>query len=98
MPRLERADLIDDSKQRRDEVLEMRRQRDQELGLGLAVQRVGSAAGGDEARRKRRIGLVQCLGEPAVDRLQPLACIEIREGEAVVESQHRCMRHRAPAA
>ncbi len=95
MPRLQRADRLADAEQRRDEVLEMRRERDQELGLGLAIERIGRVAGGGEARRQRRIGFVQCLDKAAVQHRQTVARVEVREGEAMVEYRYRCVRTHA---
>ena len=94
MPRLERAHLVADAEQRGEEVLEMRRERDQELGLGLAVERIGRVAGGGEARRQRRDrprAVPRRSGGRCV--ASAVARVEVGEGETVRRDvEHRCVR------
>ncbi len=59
VPRLERAHVGLDPEQRRDEVLEVRAQRDQQLGLRLARERVGAAARRVQARGERGVSGLQ---------------------------------------
>ena len=92
---LERAHVLADAEECGDEVLEMRRERDEELGLGLALQRIGCAAGGGKARSQRRIGLAQCLDEASIERQQAVARVEVREGETVVECGWRFVEEQA---
>ena len=87
VPGLERAHFGLDAEQRRDEVFEMRPERDQELRLGLALQRIRVGARRGEARRKYRIRRLQMVDESTVDTRRPVALIEIGENEPVGERQ-----------
>ena len=81
--RLERAHLGFDAEQRRDEILEVRRERDQQLRLVLAR----SSASGRCARRgepvgERRVSAAQVRDEQRVDARRALADVEVGEREA----------------
>jgi hypothetical protein len=87
MARLQRKNIDLDSKKVRDEVLEVRCQRDQELRLGLCRQRRWIGAGGDEPVRQRRVGLRKVRQEERVDARGALDRIEVGEGQAMSKTQ-----------
>ena len=86
MPRLQRADLIGDAEEFAEEILEMGREIDQEIGLVLAWR---ASAGSRRAVTSRSCKLPIAGGEIGHERGiepdEPVARPEIGEGEAVFQ-------------
>ena len=79
--RLERAHLGHDPEQCGEEVLDVGGERDQELRLALAIERVRLASRGGEPIGQRRVRLVEVRDEQRVDARRTFATVEIGESE-----------------
>ena len=85
MLRLERAHLGVDAEQRGEKVLQVRPERNQQLGFALAVQRVGVRARRDQAGREGRVRRAQMRDEQPVDARRAVDRVQVGEGQAVRE-------------
>ena len=85
--RLERAHGRHDAEQVRQEVFQVRREREQEVGLGLGRQRVGRRAPRRQPVGEPRIGGAQVLAEQRVDARQAVVRMQVGEREPVGESE-----------
>ena len=87
--RLQRGHFGFDAEQLRQKILELRRERDQQLRFFLARERIGTGARAGKARGERSIG----LREPgAEDRVQPPQAgrgIEVAKAQPETELEHR---------
>ena len=81
--RLERAEIGLDAEQRAHEILEMRSERDQELGLRLRREGAGFAAGRTQPGREGGVRRLEVRDEQAVDPCRTLHRIEVGERESV---------------
>ena len=79
--------FIADAEQLADEALQMRRERDDKLGLFQPRQRVRRASRGHQPRAEARVGRPQGIQEQPVQPNQPLAIVEILEGKPVAQNQ-----------
>ena len=71
-----------------DEVFEMRGQRDQELGFGLAGEAVWLCARCCQRVPQRRVGCVEMREESGVQTMQAIARVEVLELQAEGERKH----------
>ena len=76
-------DRVGDAEQRADEVVEMRRQVDQQLGMVLALERVGRGPRGVETRREIAVGGRQMVAKQRVDADQAVTRVEVTECQPV---------------
>ena len=88
--RRQRLRLGLDAEQCRDEVLQMRRERDQQLRFRLLRQRIGLGARGDQTFGQGRIALFQVFQERRIDARKPCARIQVGKGEAEIEHRWTC--------
>lgn len=79
MPRGERLDFVFDSKKPRNESIDVRRQRDQELGLGFWDERGGIRPCRVEVVVKHRILATEALDKERIDALQSVVFVQIEE-------------------
>ena len=87
MPRRERAHFVLDAEEPRDEVLEVRREREQELGFRFRIERCGVGARGAQPSREPGIGSLQEIDEVPVDPDESFPAVEILELESVGEGE-----------
>ena len=82
------------AEQLRDEILDVRRERDKKVGLALAPQRMGLCAPGSEPRRKRSVCRLEMRNERRVQAREPRARVEVVERQSESKVQHKsCSRH-----
>ena len=89
MSRFERAERGFDAEQRAQEILEMRPERDQQLGLGLGREGTGFGACRTQTRDERRICGFEMRDEKAVEARRALDRIKVGENEPVRKRQRR---------
>ena len=70
-----------------DEIFQMRREVEQQLGFGGAVERGGVAPRGHQTVVQLDIGLAHMADESGIEPDQPVAAVEILEGEIVPEDE-----------
>ena len=85
MTRLERAHLSLDPEEIADEILEMRREVDQQLRVHLGLERVGIAPRRHQPVVQIRIGRAEPCDERRIETHEPVAAVQILEGEIVLE-------------
>ena len=90
VPRRQRLRLGLDAEQPREEVLQVRRERDQELGLVLCGRR--PLAGRQQTFAQPGVSLSQEFQERGIDARETVACIQILEGKIEAQVQHRRLR------
>ncbi len=90
MPRLQRSDLRRDGEEIADEILKMRREIDDELGLGFGLERAGIAPRGEQPVVQLDIAGGEMRDEQRVDAREAIAAVEIVELQTVLEGE----RHR----
>ncbi|HEY3459288.1 MAG TPA: hypothetical protein VGL52_00570 [Casimicrobiaceae bacterium] len=86
--RFERLHGYTDAEEIGEEVLEMRRDLDQELRFVLGAERGGFGARGGEPRRQRSVGLSEARNEVPVDTGGAFDRVEVAEGESVGKAKH----------
>ena len=89
MPRLHARNLGRDAEQLADEILEMRREIDEEIGLILRGQFLGRGAAGGDQRKEAGIGRLKMRHESGVEPREPVTVIEIREVQTMLQYQIR---------
>ena len=87
--RLQSSHFGFDAEQLRQEILQLRRKRDQQLRFALPPERVGIGARAREPRGERGIGLPKPGAEDRVQPLQAGRRIEVAKTEAETELEHR---------
>ena len=92
MARLERAHLGFDGEQAAEKILEMRREIDDQVGLGLLVERGRVGARGHQPVVQRHIARGEMRDELAVEPDQPAAVVKLGKFEPVLQCKvgHRC--------
>jgi len=88
----ERAHVGADAEQLRDEILDMRRDGDQQLGFRLARQRIGLGARDQQPVGQHRIGRAQVIDEQRIDTCRTSDGMEVGERDAVGERKHQVAR------
>ena len=86
--RLERSDLVCDAKKIREEVLEMRRDVDEQRRFVLERQGSRDPAGRVEPIGQRGIGIPEVRDEQPVDAAGTVDRVQVGKFEAVSERQH----------
>ncbi|HKN07976.1 MAG TPA: hypothetical protein VJ376_00580 [Pseudomonadota bacterium] len=86
--RLQRRDLGLYAEQMRQEILEVRREREQQLRLLLAPECIGLGARRREARTEPRVGAGEQGAEGRVDAGKPIGRIEIGKRQSELKLQH----------
>ena len=84
--RFEGAHLLLDAEQRREEVLEVRRDGDQEIAFRPIAQQCGISACLGELRRQRRVRGREVRDEQAVEGLRACGRVEVGELKPVGKS------------
>jgi hypothetical protein len=87
VPRLQRADLAGDAEEVADEIFEMRRQIDEEIGFVLAVERIGLGARRHQPVVQRRLDGGEMRDKGAVEPDQPVALVKIGKTEPVLQGE-----------
>ncbi len=87
MARLKRAHFACDAEKISDEILEMRREFDQQVGFRLDVERFGIGARGHEAFGQCCAAGFEMSEEGGVEPHQPLAPVQILESQSVFETK-----------
>src|SRR6185437_812472 len=82
-----RLPFVLDREELRDEAVEVRRDRDQELRLGLRRERVGIRARGRPTRMERRVRLGEPGRERAIDARETGGVVEVLEEEIEGEAE-----------
>src|SRR6202022_4547201 len=85
--RLQRSDLGSNAEQLADEILEMGGQLDDEVGLGLMLDRVRIASRRHQPVVQRDVALSEMSDERLVEPNEAVAVVKIREGEPVLEGE-----------
>jgi hypothetical protein len=85
----ERAHVGADAEQLRDEILDMRRDGDQQLGFCLAWQCIGADPCGQQPVGQHRIGRAQVIDEQRIDTCRTRDGVEVGERDAVGERKHQ---------
>ena len=87
--RLQRGHFGFDAEQLRQKILELRRERDQQLRFFLACERIGSGARALKAPGERSIGLRKPGAEDRVQTPQAGRGIEVAKAQPETELEHR---------
>src|SRR5579871_4778963 len=87
MARLQRPDVCADAEEIADEILEMRRQFGHKVRLILVRYRLGIAAPRQQPIVQRNVRRGEMSDESGVDPGEPVAAVEILEGDAILESE-----------
>ncbi len=85
--RLERPHLAGNAEEVAEEVLEMRREIDQQLAFALAVKRLGRGARRHQPIVQRRLGGGEMRDKGAVEPHEAVALIEIGKGQPVLQGE-----------
>ncbi len=81
----ERTDIVLDAKELRDEVVDVWREVDEQLGMRLRRERGGIGSCGHQAVAKRCIPRAEKIEEHPVQARQRLTVVKVLEAEAEVE-------------
>ncbi len=87
VPSLQRPHFRSDAEETGDEILEMRGQIDQELGMRLRFQRGGIPPCAHQTVVQLRVAISEMGDEGCVDACQPVAGVEIREGKPMLQCE-----------
>ena len=85
MAQPERVDLARDAEQFADEIIERGRERDDEIGFGLAGRRRRRRTRRHQAIVEAGVARLERVGKQRVEPHQPVAPVEVLEGEAEPE-------------
>ena len=88
VPACEREHFIGDAEELREKSLQVRSEIEQQRRFGFRLERVRIRTRGSEPRGERRVSGTEELDEPAVDRGEPRAGVEVFEREAPGELEH----------
>ena len=89
VPRLKRAHFLGVAEEFADEVFQMRRQLDQQIGFRLGFERVGILARGGETPGQGGVARLHMIEEGGVEPHQSVAPIQIRESQSVFQPEFR---------
>ena len=84
VPRLQGPHLVRDAEELAEEILEMRCEIDQEVRVGIAVNRVGIAAGRHQPVVQRRVAFCEMRNKRPIEAQQALTLVKIGERKPVL--------------